>query len=258
MGRSRARTQRPSAWAHRALERGEDALRRGVVSWAGWPQDGVGRLLPPEGCLGHGPEQTPRGPEGCPSPGMACRSSRWPCSPPSAPRTHLLIEAAADGAPANLHEPLGGDEHLVEPLPWNKPRQAWQVSQDCLLPQTRPQQSAVSPLYTHVVERIVPKLLCPITWGKGRDGEPLLRHTGRLPKGEGPHPQLSWWWCLPVLANTALSLDRVGGPRPVSGGVLGQEHDGRGSWLCWEELGARVPSGRFQGCVRRAWGLRTQ
>lgn len=33
------------------------------------------------------------------------------------PGVHLLIKAAVDGTPADLHEPLGGDEHLVDPFP---------------------------------------------------------------------------------------------------------------------------------------------
>lgn len=33
------------------------------------------------------------------------------------PSRYLLVEAAADGAPADLHESLRGDEHLVDPLP---------------------------------------------------------------------------------------------------------------------------------------------
>ena len=33
------------------------------------------------------------------------------------PCVYLLVKAAVDGAPADLHESLGGDEHLVDPLP---------------------------------------------------------------------------------------------------------------------------------------------
>lgn len=38
------------------------------------------------------------------------------------PHVYLLIKAAVDGAPANLHEPLGGDEHLVDPFPYREQR----------------------------------------------------------------------------------------------------------------------------------------
>lgn len=38
------------------------------------------------------------------------------------PRVYLLIKAAVDGAPADLHEALGGDEHLVDPLPYREQR----------------------------------------------------------------------------------------------------------------------------------------
>lgn len=38
------------------------------------------------------------------------------------PRVYLLIKAAVDGAPADLHEPLGGDEHLIDPLPYREQR----------------------------------------------------------------------------------------------------------------------------------------
>ena len=39
---------------------------------------------------------------------------------------YLLIKAAVDGTPADLHEALGGDEHLVDPLPY---KEQWQAGQ---------------------------------------------------------------------------------------------------------------------------------
>lgn len=62
--------------------------------------------------------------------------------------TNLLIEAAVDGAPADLHEPLGGDEHLVDPFPWEKPGQAQQVNKDGLHHQAWAPEPAPTPWAT--------------------------------------------------------------------------------------------------------------
>lgn len=72
---------------------------------------------------------------------------------------YLLIEAAVDRAPANLHEPLGGDEHLVDPFPWKKSRQTQQGNKDCLLPLARalklpPNSLGHSRVWSHLCTRM--------------------------------------------------------------------------------------------------------
>lgn len=107
-------------WTHMALEKGADALREGVraVLRAGLPWAGVGHSPPPQGSQ-VGVLSRPHTAWG--------RQQEDSLGGPTPSTMYLLIEATVDGAPANLHEPLGGDEHLVDPFPWKKPSQAQQV-----------------------------------------------------------------------------------------------------------------------------------
>lgn len=82
--------------------------------------------------------------EGCSGAGLPCSAGdrllqrvvgRRGSGGPS--HAYLLVEAAVDGAPADLHEALGGDEHLVDPLPWKRPSQAPQGDRGGLPPRAR-------------------------------------------------------------------------------------------------------------------------
>ena len=81
---------------------------------------------------------------------------------------------------------------------------------------------------------------------------------GATPRENDPTPTRLALVATPVVANRVLCLNRVEGPRPMSGGVLGREHDRMDSWLCREDLGAGVTPRGFRGYVRRVWGLGTQ
>lgn len=103
VGKGRTKPARHQPWTHTALLKGADPLREGRrafgagVSWGGVGWGGTRSSS--EGSPGEGPEWTPL------SWGVAQALLR----PGRAPlRRYLLIEAAVDCAPANLHEPLGG------------------------------------------------------------------------------------------------------------------------------------------------------
>lgn len=86
----------------------------------------------------------------------------------------------------------------------------------------------------------------------------LLGIRGATPRENDPTPTQLALVATPVVANTVLCLNRVEGARPMSAGILGREHDRRGSWLCWEGLGAGVTPRGSRGYVRRVWELGTQ
>lgn len=98
---------RPEPTSHQpgilmAREKAAEALRKeGGLFW-GWAALRLGGTHSSKGQSGKGL-------------GGHSSSTRPPWEGPSL--VYLLIEAAVDGAPADLHEALGGDEHLVDPLP---------------------------------------------------------------------------------------------------------------------------------------------
>lgn len=159
--------------------------------------------------------------------------------------TYLLIEAAVDGAPADLHEPLGGDEHLVHPFPWKKPSQAQQA--DTAPPRARAPDLPTAQhgrTFVHAGGRADGAEVA-VANHLGRAGVSSCGHTV-LPQGERPSLRRP-----PRGAGRGPLCPHCPAPDWGGWGGLGPCVPSRntrgGSWPCWEEAGAGVLARGFWG-----------